>query len=79
MSEFMLEPPGNYIAVEITEEREKVTAGGIFIPDQAKERPERGTVLAVRAGAVRPDWEQSFDAQQGRRHCRIRQVRAGNG
>lgn len=29
---------------------EEVTAGGIFIPDTAKEKPQRGTVVAVGPG-----------------------------
>ena len=29
---------------------EEMTAGGIFLPDSAKEKPQRGTVLAVGAG-----------------------------
>lgn len=29
---------------------EEVTAGGIYIPDTAKEKPQRGTVVAVGPG-----------------------------
>ena len=31
---------------------EEMTAGGIFLPDSAKEKPQRGTVLAVGAGKL---------------------------
>jgi chaperonin GroES len=31
------------------------TVGGIFIPDSAKEKPQRGTVLVVGLGKVRKD------------------------
>jgi chaperonin GroES len=31
---------------------EQVTAGGIYIPDTAKEKPQRGTVVAVGPGKV---------------------------
>ncbi|MFW5693188.1 MAG: co-chaperone GroES, partial [Thermoguttaceae bacterium] len=31
-------------------EAEEVTAGGIVLPDTAKEKPQRGTVLAVGPG-----------------------------
>lgn len=32
------------------DEAESVTAGGIFLPDGAKDKPQRGTVLAVGPG-----------------------------
>ncbi len=31
---------------------EEMTAGGLFLPDSAKEKPQRGTVLAVGAGKL---------------------------
>ncbi len=34
------------------EDEEERTAGGIVIPDTAKEKPVRGTVLAVGAGKI---------------------------
>lgn len=33
-------------------EAEEITAGGIVLPDSAKERPQRGTVVAVGPGKV---------------------------
>jgi chaperonin GroES len=33
-------------------EAEEVTAGGIVLPDTAKEKPQRGTVLAVGPGKL---------------------------
>jgi chaperonin GroES len=33
-------------------EAEEMTAGGIVLPDTAKERPQRGTVLAIGPGKV---------------------------
>ena len=33
-------------------EAEEMTAGGIVLPDTAKEKPQRGTVLAVGAGKL---------------------------
>jgi chaperonin GroES len=33
-------------------EAEETTAGGIVLPDSAKEKPQRGTVLAVRPGRL---------------------------
>ena len=43
-------PLGDRVAVELVEQEEK-TAGGIFIPDTAKEKPSQGIVLAVGSGA----------------------------
>lgn len=34
---------------------EEVTSGGIVIPDNAKEKPSRGKVLAVGSGKCHPD------------------------
>ena len=44
-----LKPLGDRIIVEVLEE-EEVTASGIVLPDTAKEKPQRGRVLAVGAG-----------------------------
>lgn len=47
-----LKPLGNHIIVE-QESKESVTASGILLPDTAdKERPERGTVLAIGLGKL---------------------------
>jgi chaperonin GroES len=42
-------PIGNRVLIEAQEEDE-VTAGGVIIPDAARERPQRGKVLAVGPG-----------------------------
>ena len=42
-------PLGDRVAIELIEQAEK-TAGGIYIPDTAKEKPQRGTVIAVGPG-----------------------------
>ena len=44
-----LVPLGDRIIVEPIEE-EEVTSSGIILPESAKERPQRGTVLAVGPG-----------------------------
>jgi chaperonin GroES len=44
-----LKPLGDRIIVEVLEE-EQVTASGIVLPDTAKEKPQRGRVLAVGPG-----------------------------
>lgn len=45
-----LKPLGDRIVVEPIEQ-EEVTAGGIVLPETAKEKPQQGKVLAVGPGA----------------------------
>lgn len=49
-----LRPLQDRIIVKRLEE-ENVTAGGIFIPDTAKEKPQRGEVFAVGKGKMTED------------------------
>lgn len=51
MKDINLRPLDERIVVEPVE-AEAVTAGGIVLPDTAKERPQRGTVLAVGPGKL---------------------------
>jgi len=44
-----IKPLGNRIVVEPIEE-EEITAGGIVLPETAKEKPQKGKVLAVGPG-----------------------------
>ncbi|KAA3643304.1 MAG: co-chaperone GroES [Chloroflexi bacterium] len=44
-----LKPLGNRLVIEPIEE-EEVTAGGIVLPETAKEKPQRGKVLATGDG-----------------------------
>jgi chaperonin GroES len=44
-----LKPLGNRVVVEPIEQ-EDVTVGGIVLPDTAKEKPQKGTVLSVGPG-----------------------------
>ena len=46
-----LRPLDDRVVVE-PKEAEEVTAGGIVLPDSAKEKPQRGTVLAVGPGKL---------------------------
>lgn len=46
----MLKPLHNYVLLERIEEENK-TAGGIIIPDTAREKPSRGRVIATGDGA----------------------------
>ena len=45
-----LKPLGDRLIVEVLDE-EDVTSSGIVLPDTAKEKPQRGRVLAVGPGA----------------------------
>lgn len=49
-----IRPLQDRIIVERLESDEK-TAGGLFIPDSAKEKPQQGRVVAVGKGKVRED------------------------
>ena len=50
----MFKPLHNYVLLERIEEENK-TAGGIIIPDNAKEKPSRGCVIATGAGIYAED------------------------
>lgn len=47
----MFKPLHNYVLLERIEEENK-TAGGIFIPDNAKEKPVHGRVIAIGDGTI---------------------------
>ena len=49
-----LRPLGDRVLVKRVEGEEK-TAGGLYIPDSAKEKPQKGEVLAVGEGKVLED------------------------
>ncbi|MBN2023482.1 MAG: co-chaperone GroES [Pirellulales bacterium] len=51
MKNIKLRPLDDRIVVEPVE-AEEMTAGGIVLPDTAKEKPQRGTVLAVGPGKL---------------------------
>ena len=45
----MIKPLGDRIVIKVIEDTEQ-TSGGIFIPDSAKEKPQKGEVVAVGLG-----------------------------
>jgi chaperonin GroES len=51
-----LKPLGDRLIVEVLDE-EETTASGIVLPDTAKEKPQRGRVLAVGPGPRDEDGE----------------------
>ena len=53
-----LQPLGDRVVVE-REAGEETTAGGIVLPDSAKDKPARGTVLSVGDGKLLDDGRRS--------------------
>ncbi len=48
-------PLGNRVVVEPQEGEEQMSAGGIYIPDTAKEKPQEGVIVAVGPGRLSDD------------------------
>ena len=62
-----IRPLKNRIVVKPIE-REEQTAGGIFLPDTAKEKPMEGNVIAVGKGKVDEDGDlRPLDVRKGNR------------
>jgi chaperonin GroES len=60
-----LQPLGDRLIVEVLEE-EELTVSGIVLPDTAKEKPQRGRVLAVGPGPRDEDGEHiEMDLEDG--------------
>jgi chaperonin GroES len=53
-----LQPLGDRVVVR-REESESTTAGGIVLPDSAKDKPARGTVVSVGTGRLLEDGSRS--------------------
>lgn len=52
MADVTFKPLGNRIVVEPMEDETQMSAGGIYIPDTAKEKPQDGKVVAVGPGKL---------------------------
>lgn len=62
---FKIRPLDDRVVVEPLEADEKTT-GGILLPDSAKQKPQRGRVLAVGPGKLRDNGERSaLSVQKG--------------
>ena len=48
-------PLGNRVVIKPSEGEEQVSAGGIYIPDTAKEKPQEGEVVAIGPGKLSDD------------------------
>ena len=53
-----LQPLGDRVVVE-REDSEEITAGGIVLPDSAKDKPARGRIVSVGDGKVLDDGSRS--------------------
>lgn len=53
-SKIRLQPMGERIVIQRVES-EETTAGGIVLPDSAREKPARGTVIAIGSGKLLDD------------------------
>lgn len=58
MAKINIRPLGDKLIVKRVESQEK-TAGGIVLPDSAKEKPKRGIVMAVGDGRLLDDGSRS--------------------
>lgn len=63
--QIMLKPLGDRIVIKVVEDTEQ-TSGGIFIPDSAKEKPQKGEVVAVGLGKTNDKGEREpMDVKAG--------------
>lgn len=61
----MLKPLGDRVIIRVLEQEEK-TAGGIYLPDTAKEKPSRGEVIAAGPGKMTDDGKRvALDVKAG--------------
>ena len=61
-----LKPLHDRVVIERLEEAEQKSTGGIIIPDTAKEKPQRGKVIAVGDGAFNDKGERNpLDVKSG--------------
>jgi hypothetical protein len=69
-----LKPLGDRVIVKPAEAEEQ-TKSGLFIPDTAKEKPQKRQVVAVGDGKLKDDGTRVADRREGRRHGHLQQVR----
>lgn len=63
-----IQPLHDRVIIRRIEESADKTAGGLFIPDTAKEKPQEGEVIAVGAGKYKEDGtRQTPDVKEGDR------------
>ena len=63
-----IKPLHDRVIVRRIDDSSNQTAGGLFIPDSAKEKPQEGEVIAAGAGKYKEDGtRQPLDVQEGDR------------
>lgn len=63
-----IKPLHDRVIVRRIEDATNQTAGGLFIPDSAKEKPQEGEVIAAGAGKYKEDGtRQTLDVKEGDR------------
>ena len=63
-----IKPLHDRVIIRRIEDNVNQTAGGLFIPDTAKEKPQEGEVIAVGEGKYKEDGSrQTLDVKQGDR------------
>lgn len=61
-------PLHDRVIIKRLDESSEKTAGGLFIPDSAKEKPQEGEVIAAGAGKYKEDGSrQTLDVKKGDR------------
>jgi chaperonin GroES len=61
-----IKPLSNRVLVKRLEEELQTTAGGIIVPDSAKEKPQRGMVVATGPGRMTDDGKRiDMDVKKG--------------
>ena len=61
-----LTPLGDRVLVQRSDETDEKSAGGIIIPDTAKEKPSRGKVIAAGPGNLKEDGTRTpLDVKKG--------------
>ena len=71
-----IKPLGDRIVIKRFEAAEK-TAGGIVLPDSAKDKPQKGKVLAVGPGKLSKEGKRHAADGQGRRRGAVHQLGRG--
>lgn len=64
MADFKLVPLGDRVIVEPIEQ-EEMTASGIVLPETAKEKPQRGRIIAAGPGRIEEGKRQPLDVKAG--------------
>ena len=63
----MIKPLGDRVVIKVSEGEQK-TASGIVLPDNAKEKPQEGTVVAVGTGKLLDNGQRAaLDVNEGDR------------